>query len=58
MEALVRAWTKRVPRGRLCQIKILLDAFSNADRDAEFFAREKDLAFQPMIPAGTAVAGR
>ena len=35
-------------------MKILPEAFSyDADRDAEFLAPEKDLAFQPMIPAGT-----
>lgn len=43
----IRSW-------RDVAIKILPEAFSHdADRDAEFLAPEKDLAFQPMIPAGT-----
>jgi len=43
----IRSW-------RDVAIKILPEAFSqDADRDAEFLAPEKDLAFQPMIPAGT-----
>jgi hypothetical protein len=43
----IRSW-------RDVAIKILPEAFSHdADGDAEFLAPEKDLAFQPMIPAGT-----
>jgi hypothetical protein len=43
----IRSWRDVV-------IKILPEAFSHdADRDAEFLAPEKDLAFQPMIQAGT-----
>ena len=45
---------RAIRTGATFAIKILPEAFSHdADRDAEFLAPEKDLAFQPMIPAGS-----